>query len=303
MAISIRPVDPARPHFAAEVSGIDLTQPLGPDEVGARSRREWTASPCWCSTTRRSTTRSSSPSAAISARWSRRPATSRKARQRRLSMEVNDISNLDQTTSVLARDDRQRLFGLGNMLWHSDSSFKPTPAKYLAALGAHHPAAAAATPSSPTCAPPRTRWTTRPRRWCATWSASTARSIRAACWASPTSPRRSGASWRRCRSAWCAAIRVTGRRRCSSPPTPARSSAGRCRKRAPCCATSPSTRRSASSSMPTVGGSTFGDVGQPRHHAPRAALRRSGCATCAGRRLPTSRLPYNRRPDQDLGCR
>ncbi len=31
---------------------------------------------------------------------------------------------------VLARDDRARLFGLGNMLWHSDSSFKPTPAKY-----------------------------------------------------------------------------------------------------------------------------------------------------------------------------
>jgi alpha-ketoglutarate-dependent 2,4-dichlorophenoxyacetate dioxygenase len=31
---------------------------------------------------------------------------------------------------VLARDDRKRLFALGNMLWHSDSSFKATPAKY-----------------------------------------------------------------------------------------------------------------------------------------------------------------------------
>ena len=30
----------------------------------------------------------------------------------------------------MARDDRRRLFSLGNMLWHSDSSFKPTPAKY-----------------------------------------------------------------------------------------------------------------------------------------------------------------------------
>ncbi len=50
--------------------------------------------------------------------------------QRRLSMEVNDISNVGKDGSVLARDDRRRLFGLGNMLWHSDSSFKAVPAKY-----------------------------------------------------------------------------------------------------------------------------------------------------------------------------
>jgi alpha-ketoglutarate-dependent 2,4-dichlorophenoxyacetate dioxygenase len=50
--------------------------------------------------------------------------------QRRLSMEINDISNLDRDGAVLGRDDRRRLFSLGNMLWHSDSSFKPTPAKY-----------------------------------------------------------------------------------------------------------------------------------------------------------------------------
>jgi alpha-ketoglutarate-dependent 2,4-dichlorophenoxyacetate dioxygenase len=49
---------------------------------------------------------------------------------RRLAMEVNDISNLDRDQKVLARDDRKRLFSLGNMLWHSDSSFKPVPAKY-----------------------------------------------------------------------------------------------------------------------------------------------------------------------------
>ena len=49
---------------------------------------------------------------------------------RRLPMEINDISNLDKNNAVMARDDRKRLFSLGNMLWHSDSSFKPTPAKY-----------------------------------------------------------------------------------------------------------------------------------------------------------------------------
>lgn len=50
--------------------------------------------------------------------------------QRRLSMDINDISNLDQKGQVVARDDRRRLFGLGNMLWHTDSSFKPTPSKF-----------------------------------------------------------------------------------------------------------------------------------------------------------------------------
>ncbi|MCL4156406.1 UNVERIFIED_CONTAM: hypothetical protein GTU68_033113, partial [Idotea baltica] len=50
--------------------------------------------------------------------------------ERRLSMQVNDISNLDKDGKVLERDNRARLFGLGNMLWHSDSSFKSTPAKF-----------------------------------------------------------------------------------------------------------------------------------------------------------------------------
>jgi alpha-ketoglutarate-dependent 2,4-dichlorophenoxyacetate dioxygenase len=43
---------------------------------------------------------------------------------------MNDISNLDVDGSLLAADDRRRMFNLGNRLWHSDSSFKATPAKY-----------------------------------------------------------------------------------------------------------------------------------------------------------------------------
>jgi alpha-ketoglutarate-dependent 2,4-dichlorophenoxyacetate dioxygenase len=50
--------------------------------------------------------------------------------QRRLSVEMSDISNLDQHNNLLARDDRRRAFNLGNRLWHSDSSFKAVPAKY-----------------------------------------------------------------------------------------------------------------------------------------------------------------------------
>ncbi len=44
--------------------------------------------------------------------------------------EMNDISNLDTDGKLLAADDRRRMFNLGNRLWHSDSSFKATPALY-----------------------------------------------------------------------------------------------------------------------------------------------------------------------------
>lgn len=44
--------------------------------------------------------------------------------------EMNDISNLDEDGHILAADDRRRLFSLGNRLWHSDSSFKKTPSLY-----------------------------------------------------------------------------------------------------------------------------------------------------------------------------
>jgi alpha-ketoglutarate-dependent 2,4-dichlorophenoxyacetate dioxygenase len=52
------------------------------------------------------------------------------ARRRLPDNQVNDISNLGADGKLLAADDRRRMYNLGNALWHSDSSFKPTPAKY-----------------------------------------------------------------------------------------------------------------------------------------------------------------------------
>jgi alpha-ketoglutarate-dependent taurine dioxygenase len=42
---------------------------------------------------------------------------------------VGEVSGVD-LGRPLDRASRQRLFNLGNMLWHSDSSFRPIPAKY-----------------------------------------------------------------------------------------------------------------------------------------------------------------------------
>src|SRR6266550_5524799 len=53
-----------------------------------------------------------------------------KPEEHRLNPLMNDVSNLGRDHKPLTRDDRRRLFNLGNQLWHSDSSFRAIPAKY-----------------------------------------------------------------------------------------------------------------------------------------------------------------------------
>ena len=53
-----------------------------------------------------------------------------KLKDRRLGVDFSDVSNLDREGRILPRDDRARLFSLGNRLWHSDASFRAIPAKY-----------------------------------------------------------------------------------------------------------------------------------------------------------------------------
>lgn len=48
----------------------------------------------------------------------------------RLDAHLADISNLDPQGRVLAASDRNRMYGLGDRLWHTDSSFKAVPARY-----------------------------------------------------------------------------------------------------------------------------------------------------------------------------
>ncbi len=57
-------------------------------------------------------------------------------RKLRVHEKLADVSNLDQDNAVVGPTDRRRMNMLGNQLWHTDSSFKATPAKY-SALHAH----------------------------------------------------------------------------------------------------------------------------------------------------------------------
>ena len=130
--VAIRAIDPvARPDFAGEVSDIDLTRPLTAAEVAAVAA----GMDRFAVLVFRDQRLTDEQQIAFSANFGPLEQATGDLAQgaaRRLSMQVNDISNLDRENRVLARDDRRRLFGLGNRLWHSDSSFKPTPAKYSA---------------------------------------------------------------------------------------------------------------------------------------------------------------------------
>ena len=46
----------------------------------------------------------------------------------RLDEKMADVGNLDAESRILETNDRQRLYNLGNRLWHTDSSFKRLPA-------------------------------------------------------------------------------------------------------------------------------------------------------------------------------
>jgi alpha-ketoglutarate-dependent 2,4-dichlorophenoxyacetate dioxygenase len=128
MTVTIRPIDPvSRPLFAGEVSGVDITQPLSRADVVAISA----GMDQYAVLAFHDQHFSDETQLAFSRNFGAlEQATGDIAQghERRLSMDVNDISNLDRNNQLLARDDRRRLFGLGNRLWHSDSSFKAVPA-------------------------------------------------------------------------------------------------------------------------------------------------------------------------------
>jgi alpha-ketoglutarate-dependent 2,4-dichlorophenoxyacetate dioxygenase len=127
MSLSIRPLHPV---FVGEVSGIDITRALSADEVAAveagMDRYAVLVFPDQKITDEQQMAFSLDFGSIEDARG----GNITKPEDKRLQVGMNDVSNLGRDGRPLERDSRQRLFNLGNMLWHSDSSFRPIPAKY-----------------------------------------------------------------------------------------------------------------------------------------------------------------------------
>ena len=128
MPLAIRPLHPI---FVGEVSGIDCASPLTTDDIAAieAGMDEYAVlvfrDQHLTDAAQLSFTRQLGPLEAYGS-----PGHIRRAVEQRLGHGIADFSNLDKDGNILAADTRVWFFKLGDRLWHSDSSFRPVPAKY-----------------------------------------------------------------------------------------------------------------------------------------------------------------------------
>jgi alpha-ketoglutarate-dependent 2,4-dichlorophenoxyacetate dioxygenase len=127
MNVKMRQIGPC---FAAEVDGIDMRKPLSPDEVTAIHEGMNEYAVLVFHDQDIDGEQHLAFTLSLGELEAPTRASLREADDYRLPTTFNDVSNLDKNSQVFARDDRRRLFAIGNRLWHSDSSFKVVPAKY-----------------------------------------------------------------------------------------------------------------------------------------------------------------------------
>ncbi|HSF05704.1 MAG TPA: TauD/TfdA family dioxygenase [Methylomirabilota bacterium] len=127
MNIAIRQLHPV---FVGEVSGLDITRPLAHEEVAAIEAGMDRYAVLVFRDQRITDEQQMAFSRNFGALEDARGGNITRPEDRRLPVGMNDVSNLGRDGRPLDRDSRQHLFNLGNLLWHSDSSFRAIPAKY-----------------------------------------------------------------------------------------------------------------------------------------------------------------------------
>jgi alpha-ketoglutarate-dependent 2,4-dichlorophenoxyacetate dioxygenase len=127
MTISIRQIHPV---FVGEVSGVDIAWPLSTEDVSAIDDGMNRYAVLVFHDQKITDEQQMAFTVNFGAMEDARGGNITKPEERRLEVGMNDVSNLGKDGRLMERDSRQRLFNLGNMLWHSDSSFRPIPAKY-----------------------------------------------------------------------------------------------------------------------------------------------------------------------------
>ncbi len=119
------------PTFAAEVSGIDCRQPLSQDQIAAVEA----GMDQYAVLVFRDQTITDEQQLAFTMQFGELENYNsgghiRKRADSRLGAGIADFSNLDKNGNIMSDQDRVWFFKLGDRLWHSDSSFRPVPARY-----------------------------------------------------------------------------------------------------------------------------------------------------------------------------
>jgi len=127
MNTAIRQIHPV---FVGEVSGIDISRPLSREEVVAVEAGMDRYAVLVFHDQKITDEQQMAFSRNFGALEDARGGNITRPEDKRLQVGMNDVSNLGKYGRPLERDSRERAFNFGNMLWHSDSSFRPIPAKY-----------------------------------------------------------------------------------------------------------------------------------------------------------------------------
>ena len=125
MAMTVCPVTLS---FAAEIGDIDLSKPLDPSEV-AQVKDAFTKYAVLIFPDQHLSQDQHLDFARYFGPLETTIALFRKDSKLRVRKEFADVSNLDPENQVWGKDSRQRMFQMGNRLWHTDSSFKRLPAR------------------------------------------------------------------------------------------------------------------------------------------------------------------------------
>ncbi len=128
MSPAIRRIHPV---FVGEVTGVDCAQPLSPGEVAAiESGMDEYAVLVFRDQPLTDQQQIDFTRHFGELEGYNTPGHIRKREDSRLGPGIADFSNLDRSGNIMSDQDRVWFFKLGDRLWHSDSSFRPVPAKY-----------------------------------------------------------------------------------------------------------------------------------------------------------------------------
>jgi len=124
-------ISPLRGTFAGEVSGVDITRPLDGADVAAIEA----GMDAYAVLVFHDQHLTDEQQIAFTLNFGelesyQTPGHIRKREDSRLGPGIADFSNLDRHGQIMSAEDRVWFFKLGDRLWHSDSSFRPAPAKY-----------------------------------------------------------------------------------------------------------------------------------------------------------------------------
>ncbi len=117
------------PVFVGEVAGVDLREPLREDDVAALEAGMDRYAVLVFHDQQLTDAQQVAFSKSFGEIELALNSNITKPEERRLAIELADISNLDRDNRIFERNDRRRMFNLGNQLWHSDASFRAVPAK------------------------------------------------------------------------------------------------------------------------------------------------------------------------------